>query len=321
MHQGTFIGVDWGTSRMRASLCENINGDLRVLATRDGPGVLASRAHIEDTLFEIIAPLLAGAGTVPLLLAGMVGSNIGWRHLPYLQCPIIPTDIGRSCVTFGSRGHHITMVPGLKCDNSLGHPDVMRGEELQVLGWLAENPAHQVGQVLLCLPGTHTKWISVCDGRIESFRTAITGELYDLLLRNSVLLAFDSKARHEAAFDADMFAAGLDAIVQHRRSIMHLLFSVRSRVLAGGMSQQAAPSYLSGLLIGADCATLLDSQEQVRDKVAIIGETSLCELFADALDRMDAARTISDGRQAALHGFASILDAQRHSIDMEPAVR
>jgi 2-dehydro-3-deoxygalactonokinase len=304
---GTFIGVDWGTSRLRASLCKLGSEGLREIATRTGPGVLAARDSIEDTLFGAIQPWIADHGTVPLLLAGMVGSPIGWRTLPYLDCPVVAADISSRCASFVSRGHSVLMVPGLACVNDLGLPDRMRGEELQVLGWLASDPAHGVGKRIVCLPGTHTKWVTVRDGRIVSFCTAITGELYTLLTRHSVLLALDSGAQAELVFDPDEFDAGVEVAAQHRAAAMHLLFSTRSRMLKRASSPGAAASYLSGLLIGADCATFVDRGAYAAGSIAVVGEPELCRHFATALGRLGAACEVFDGKRAALDGFADIL--------------
>lgn len=306
MNSGLFIGVDWGTSRLRASLCDGGTNGPRELETRTGDGVLAAKGRIEETLFAAIAPWTAEYGTVPLLLAGMVGSNIGWRNLPYLECPLAPSEIAGQCVTFESRGHPVTMVPGLECVNDLGNPDVMRGEELQILGWLNDDPGHRVGPWLVCLPGTHTKWAFIRDGRILSFRTAITGELYALLARHSVLLALNSASDNASAFDVEAFVAGVEVAATHKDAIVHLLFSVRSRMLKGQLTPEAAPSYLSGMLIGADCATAVGQGHIGGHDVAIVGEPGLCQRFSTALGHLGATNTVLDGRNASFNGFVSI---------------
>jgi len=301
-----FICVDWGTTRLRASLCDAGTGGPRELDARAGPGVLASKGQIEETLFTAIEPWLSDRAAIPLLLAGMVGSNIGWRNLKYLPCPVYPSEIVGQCVTFESRGHPVTMVPGLECVNDLGNPDVMRGEELQVLGWLDDDPEHRIGPRVVCLPGTHTKWVFVDDGRIVSFRTAITGEMYSLLARHSVLLAVDSVPDNDSDFDSDAFAAGVYAAAKDGAAIMHLLFSVRSRMLKGLLTPEAAPSYLSGMLIGADCATAIGQDRRWKHEVAIVGEPGLCRRFSIALGRLGVKNSVLDGRLASLNGFMSI---------------
>lgn len=303
-----FIGVDWGTSRFRATLCDYARGYPDELATRSGPGILAAKGRIEDTLFDTISPWVAEHEAAPLLLAGMVGSNIGWRELPYLKCPLFPADIADQCTAFESRGHDVVMVPGLECVNELGNPDLMRGEELQVLGWLAEDSAHRVGEQLVCLPGTHTKWVHVCDGQIVSFQTAMTGELYSLLAQHSVLLASGDTPADDAEFDADAFAAGVDIAVNTDGALSHILFSARSRMLKELITPEAAVSYLSGLLIGADVAVVIDQGGKTGHDVAIVGELELCRRFSLALRRFGARSTVLDGRQASLNGFARIFE-------------
>ena len=301
-----FIGVDWGTSRLRASLCDGGAARPRELDTRTGPGVLAAKGRVEETLFEVVGPWLAETNAIPLLLAGMVGSNIGWRNLPYLPCPLRPSELAGQCETFESRGHPVTIVPGLECVNDLGNPDVMRGEELQVHGWLDDDAERRTGSRLVCLPGTHTKWVSVQDGHILSFRTAITGELYSLLARHSVLLANECPPQEDPDFDSGAFVAGVCAAAKDSAAITQLLFSVRSRMLKGLLTPEASPSYLSGLLIGADCATAAGPERGLQHDVAIVGEPGLCRRFSIALGQLGVKSSLHDGRQASLNGFASI---------------
>lgn len=301
-----FVCVDWGTSRMRATLCEFREAGLHEVDTRTGPGVHTARGRLEETLFDTIEPWIAEWGQMPLLLSGMVGSNIGWRHLPYLKCPIRPAEVAGQCLTFENRGHRVVMVPGLECVNDLGQPDVMRGEELQVLGWLAGNAMHGRGEWLVCLPGTHTKWVTVLDGCILSFRTAITGELYSLLVRHSVLLARDGGPEGESEFDMEGFLAGVDQSSARPEAILQLLFSTRSRMLRGVAPPDAAASYLSGLLIGNDCATIVGRGNAQWRNVALVGDPTLCQRFSTALGRLGVGSASLDGRQAALAGFAQV---------------
>src|SRR5262249_35916190 len=133
-----------------------------------------------------------------------------------------------------------------------GARDVMRGEETQILGVLDLHPELTKGRHLLCLPGTHTKWVAVVDGAVSQFQTALAGELFELLRRQSVL------ARDSGEVDglSPAFALGLD-FARQKADLLHLLFSARSRVVTGELSKEDAASYLSGLVLGKDVATAL----------------------------------------------------------------
>ena len=117
----------------------------------------------------------------------MVGSSIGWVETPYADCPVHPDALAEACVPLKNGRVHV--VPGLACRNRFEAPDVMRGEETQVLGALQRLPELGSGKRLLCLPGTHTKWVMLLDGTITDFLTAPVGELYEVLARHSILVA------------------------------------------------------------------------------------------------------------------------------------
>ena len=138
------------------------------------------------------------------MLCGMVGSNLGWALAPYADCPAGFADLARCAIQVAPQ---VWIIPGLRCAGLAGAPDVMRGEETQVLGWLAQRPERQRGRHLICHPGTHAKWVVVEDGRIVRFVTAMTGEMFAVLSKHSVLKS-DAPANDDAAFDAGLAAAG-----------------------------------------------------------------------------------------------------------------
>ena len=118
----------------------------------------------------------------------MVGSSFGWVEAPYVACPArARADRGKACVAM--RDGRVHIVPGLSCRNRLDAPDVLRGEETQILGALAGDSGARRG-TLLCLPGTHTKWVLLEDGHgARNSSPPSTGELFALLKRHSVLVA------------------------------------------------------------------------------------------------------------------------------------
>jgi 2-dehydro-3-deoxygalactonokinase len=234
----------------------------------------------------------------------MVGSTIGWREVPYLKCPAMPAAIADAALRFEADGRAVAILPGLSCRGKTGAPDVMRGEETQLLGALRLHSHLAKGHHVFCLPGTHTKWVVVTDGAVTQFQTALSGELFELLRRHSVL------ARDGSEVDAQSpaFALGLEFARQNRKSdLLHLLFSARSRVVTGEMAKTDAASYLSGLVLGKDIATAMALFDialfNTDSPVQMICTPALAALYGKALSTYDAKSTTIDGDRAALAGL------------------
>ena len=292
MSEPAFIAGDWGTSRLRLYLCDPAGN---VLARGVGEG--ASVPDCAGRFADAVTAWDKAHGALPAVLAGMVGSSIGWREVPYLKCPTRPDGIAASASKFEADGRAVAILPGLSCRGKTGAPDVMRGEETQILGALHLHPQLSTGRHLLCLPGTHTKWVAVADGAVSHFQTALCGELFELLRRHSVL-ARDSS---EVDGQSRAFASGLD-FTRQKADLLHLLFSARSRVVTGEMSKEDAGSYLSGLVLGKDVATalsLFDSEGPVQ----LICTPQLAALYGKALAAYDVKSTTIDGDRAALAGL------------------
>jgi 2-dehydro-3-deoxygalactonokinase len=299
MTKAAFIAGDWGTSRLRLYLC---GPDGAVLDRRDGEG-----AAVPDCAGRFAAAvadwdkMLGDGAKLPAVLGGMVGSTIGWKEVPYLECPARPETIAGAALKFKSDGRDIAIAPGLKCINHAGAPDVMRGEEVQILGALRLNPELAQGRHLLCMPGTHVKWVRLEDGAVTRFQTALAGELFELLSRHSVL------ARDGGSVDADSpaFALGLRTARDNAQSgLLHLLFSTRSRVVTGTMPKADAASYLSGLIVGADVGAALALFGPGR--VPLVCSPLLAALYARALGTYGVAAPVIDGDAAALAGLVQI---------------
>lgn len=288
-----FIAGDWGTTNLRAW---RLDAEGQVVARRDfALGVSRLERGTAGEVFETqVRPALGGEG-LPALLCGMIGSNLGWMAAGYLPCPADPAQLARG---LAHPAPGVSIVPGLTCAGLSG-PDVMRGEETQVLGWLAADPARRKGWRVLCLPGTHAKWVAVADGQIVRFLTAMTGELFDLLKTHSVLRAAGA-AEDMAAFTLGVMAAGDGSALANR------LFSARGRFLAGDLAEASVESYLSGLLIGAEIGALWPDVRGEGDSVDIIGDAKLARLYAAALKQRKIKATIVDGETAALDGLRAI---------------
>ena len=192
----------------------------------------------------------------------------------------------------------------------------MRGEELQILGWLHANRSRQKGTHLVCLPGTHTKWVLLEDGRIRSFQTAVTGELYAMLLEYSILLVENGEAASETLAASDAFALGVATCREAHGALSHALFSARSRILTEQLSGESARSYLSGMLIGSDVMGAIELLQPAPESVFLIGEPALCAHFATALSIFGLGSETLDGNEAAIAGFSVVYDGLYHdSLD------
>jgi 2-dehydro-3-deoxygalactonokinase len=278
----THIAGDWGTTHLRLHLCRGTD----VLEKADGPGIGALGSSPEAILFDAIKPWTSTHGTLPIWLAGMVGSRNGWREVPYASCPADIQKLRGALLKFRAHDHDVAIAAGVSCTNRLGAPDVMRGEETQILGAMAAQPSLGRGRHILALPGTHTKWAIVEDGRLHSFQTSLSGELYALLAERSTLL----KAGGASGDERDE-REGFDAGLRRSRELSHvplthLLFEVRSRQLIQGLSPTAAGAFLSGLIIGQDvlgALTLFDGASSSSGAVPIIGAPKLAALYSAAL--------------------------------------
>jgi 2-dehydro-3-deoxygalactonokinase len=308
MSRAAFIAGDWGTSNLRLMLCD-VDG--AALETRHGPGAAAARGRFAAVFDEATASWRQAHGALPAVLGGMVGSTFGWTEVPYLPCP---ADLGEIADRAVAVRDDVRIAPGMKCVNPLGAPDVMRGEETQLLGARRTQPALETGRHLVCMPGTHTKWVSLFNGVVEEFLTVPTGELFALLCEHSVLVrdAATPIEHHDAEF-----ARGLAESVRHAEvPLPHRLFQARSLRLDKQLSAAGAASWTSGLLIGTDVrgALPLFRELDARQAVYVIGAPRLVESYVLALERSGRAAIRVDGADAARDGLASIYQQLEPSI-------
>jgi 2-dehydro-3-deoxygalactonokinase len=296
------IGLDWGTTSLRAY---RVAADGRVLDRREAArGILAVEGgRFADALEEVAGDWLAAGPGVPVLASGMIGSRQGWREVPYGTCPAGAEELARGLAEVaGPGGRPVRIVPGLTTRDAHGVPDVMRGEETQILGELA---ARGLPSGRFVLPGTHSKWATAEAGRILSFATYMTGEVFDVLRRHSILgrLMRDDGAPH----DPDAFRRGLDrarapepggTTAAGGGRLLHDLFGARTLGLTGDLPEAALASYLSGLLIGAEIAAA--SGAEVGEPVTVIGSGALTALYLDALGHLGVPSMAGTPDSAAL---------------------
>ncbi len=295
------IALDWGSTRLRAFLLGAQGEVLAFKQSDDGASSLHGPTAFAQALAAIAGDWRTHHPGVPVLACGMVGSQHGWREAPYAPCPADAAALAAQTLHLADEGMRI--VPGLMHDGL--QPDVMRGEETQIVGALARHP-ELASDACLVLPGTHAKWARVQGGRITGFATHMTGELYALLRQHSVLARL-MPAEGSTAPDADGFLAGVDAARQPG-ALGQQLFSVRTLGLFKRLAPAQLPDYLSGLLIGHEIAHEL--QGGLPARLALIGEPTLCERYALALSHFGVAAplTLDNTAPAGLWQLAQALD-------------
>jgi len=302
-----FIAGDWGTSNLTLALCDE---DGQALETRKGPGAANSRGRFAEVFDELAADWCKSHGPLPSVLCGMVGSAFGWREAPYLPCPADLHELAENPIVVREG---VSIVPGMRCTNPLGAPDVMRGEETQLSGAQSLYPAMSTGKQLVCMPGTHTKWVSLNGSVVQEFLTAPTGELFAMLCEHTVLVRDPATPIEHHPRD---FERGLAESARHpEASLLHRLFQSRSLRLDKQLSPEGAASWMSGLLIGTDVqgALSLFSQHEADAPVYVIGAPKLNESYALALTRSGRASIQIDGAKAALAGLGFVYREQERA--------
>ena len=292
-----WIAVDWGTTHLRAWAI-GADGAIRARATSHaGMGGL-QREGFEPALLDLVKDWL-GAGPTPILACGMVGAKQGWQEAPYVSVPAKPAELQPMRVSVAQdKRLAVFIVPGLSQSSP---PDVMRGEETQIAGFLAAEPGFDG---ILCLPGTHTKWVHLSAGEVVSFQTAMTGELFDLLSSRSVL-------RHSVTASELDGPAFLDAVgdaLSRPERMAQRLFSIRADATLNGTSAAVSRARLSGTLIGAELAAT--RPYWLGQDVAVAGAPALADLYARALSAQGAAARALDAGPLTLAGLAHIRAAQ-----------
>lgn len=281
-HRTALIAIDWGTTSARAY---RISAAGAVLATRHAP--LGIR-NVEVDRFAAALDQLLGdwrGEAAPRVACGMVGSRQGWIEAPYVDCPVDLAGLGGALTR--TPGGELAIVPGASCRDGAGVPDVMRGEETQLAGALRPGD----GRVLAVLPGTHSKWALVEQGKLVAFATFMTGELYAVLLEHSILGRMADRGAPSAATAGTAFGRGV-ARGLAGGGLTHLIFGARTLALAGELAPAEVGDLLSGVLIG-DEVRAADSWAQERGgriaPVRVIGDDAIVGRYVDALGRAGIA--------------------------------
>ncbi|MFN8758497.1 MAG: 2-dehydro-3-deoxygalactonokinase [Tagaea sp.] len=287
------VALDWGTTNIRAF---HIAADGTLLDRREKPLGLQSvkNANFAGAFRDIAGDWMAAPARPRALLCGMVGSAQGWIEAPYAACPAATGDLAAALVAAPDAHYDIRVIPGLRCQGA-GGPDVMRGEETQLVG-------AGLGDGVYCLPGTHSKWAVVEGGRIARFATFMTGELFATARKHTILGRSMVDAQHDPAAFAQGYVRSTAA-----GGLLNHLFAVRTASLLEGLQPQAAPSFLSGVLIGhelAEARKLFDPK-----RVVVIGAGLLVQNYAVALAIAGIEAAAVNGEHAAAAGLYAIASA------------
>lgn len=291
--RAALIALDWGTSSLRAY---RLDATGRTLDTRHLPwGIMRLPQPLQDgaattTLsgFELAFEQACGdwlraEPALPVIACGMVGSAQGWKEAAYLDVPVDLERIG-TLLTVVERagGTPVHIVPGLIQRHGL--PNVMRGEETQVFGVMAEEANVNADSVLIGLPGTHSKWVNARRGRVTHFDTFMTGEVYAALRGHTILgrTMADAATPDLAAFERGVKIAGAPA---GRAGVMSTIFSTRALGLTGELAPESQADYLSGLLIGHEVAALAEMLRQQGElpRIVLCGDPALCKRYTLAM--------------------------------------
>ena len=286
MGEAAFLAIDWGTTNRRVYA---IDADGGVVATeRDDHGVLAIAPGAFATELDGIRQRF---GDKPVLCAGMVGSVRGWVEVPYLRCPADLDALAHGLRWVEPR---VAIVPGLSIVDD-GRGDVMRGEEVQLLGSVPAGLAP--ADALLCQPGTHCKWARMADGRVDRFRTTMTGEMFALLRGHSLLADF---LRGEVA-DGPAFREGVAAAAD--ATLLTRLFGVRADALLGLRAREDSAAFVSGLLIGSD---VREQALEPGQAVHVLADPALGALYAAAIAMAGGHAVPVDSQAAFVAGITAI---------------
>lgn len=295
MSAGAVAVADWGTTRLRLWLLDEAGG---VLAERrSDEGLLAAQPDRFSAILERHLSDMGAGADLPVVICGMAGSRQGWLEAPYVTVPASLGEIFGGAVRIPGQNRDIRIVPGL-AQRATEAPDVMRGEETQLAGASA---ALSSGRRIVCMPGTHSKWVELADGVVTGFQTFMTGELFALLSEASVLRhgMQGATGRDDAAFDT-----GVSDALSRPERLGARLFSLRAEGLIAGLSPDAARARLSGLLIGTELAGA--KPYWLGQRVTLVGAEKLSAAYARALAAQGIAAERMNATDCTLAGLAAL---------------
>ena len=287
-----WIAIDWGSSNLRVWALNNNNAILDSILSNDGMLGLASN-EFEPLLFEKISKWGVGDANIPILCCGMVGAKQGWVEAPYASIPYnLMQEADNVKVSCSDDRLNVRILGGLRQDNPA---DVMRGEETQIRGFLS---IFSNFDGIICLPGTHTKWVHVSAGEVISFRTFMSGELFDLLSKYSVL----KHSVKSCGWNDKEFRSAVSESISNPQKIFSDFFKLRADHLLKQVEQSELRSKLSGYIIGAELAGA--KPYWLGQNVVILGNDNLSKIYKTALEGQGIFAQEIDATECTLNGLA-----------------
>ena len=287
-----WIAIDWGSSNLRVWALNNNNAILYSILSNDGMLGLASN-EFEPLLLEKISKWGVGDANIPILCCGMVGSKQGWVEAPYASIPYnLMQKADNVKVRCSDHRLNVRILGGLRQDNPA---DVMRGEETQIRGFLS---IFSNFDGIICLPGTHTKWVHVSAGEVISFRTFMSGELFDLLSKYSVL----THSVKSDDWNDKEFRSAVSESISNPQKVFSDFFKLRADHLLKQVEQSELRSKLSGYIIGVELAGA--KPYWLGQNVVILGNDNLSKIYKTALEGQGIFAQEIDATECTLNGLA-----------------
>lgn len=285
-----WIAVDWGTSNLRVWAMDKDGNVLAQTTLEKGMSSLAPN-EFEPTLLSVIKPWISSP--IMIVACGMVGAKQGWSEAAYLQTPCNACDTSK-IITAPADDLRLSVqiLPGISQNKPA---DVMRGEETQLAGLIAENPTFDG---VVCLPGTHTKWVRISAEEVVNFTTFMTGEIFSLIAEQSVLCHSIGEG-----WDHDAFDQALSDAISRPEAFASKLFALRAETLLSDLTPNAARARLSGLLIGLELAAA--RQYWLGQNVAIIGTETLAKTYQSALQSQGLRPVLYNAENLTLKGLTA----------------
>ncbi|KQV68228.1 2-dehydro-3-deoxygalactonokinase [Rhizobium sp. Root1220] len=301
MADPAYVAVDWGTSSFRLWL---IGKDGTILGeSRSDEGMTtAARTGFADVLGSHLSKLDAPEN-LPVIICGMAGAKQGWVEAGYIDVPASLSAILTGAVSVPGQSRDVRILPGL-AQRDKEMPDVMRGEETQLLGALGPDGK---GSQAVCMPGTHSKWVHVSDGSVTGFSSFMTGELFEAITKHTILSHAVAGADQGPA-DAVAFEAAVRAAFARPAMATNLFFTARSGQLLHGLTPAGAQARISGTLIGLEIAGALSNAANGVG-ITLVASGRLLGLYETALKTLSLSYTAIDADTAVRRGLAAAAQA------------
>ena len=292
----TLIAADWGTSNLRIWGIDHRGHVINTINNGKGMASLIP-SEFEPYLISLIESWLPKEGNTkcPIIICGMAGAKTGWKEAAYLKAPCPPINKKKIIqVETDDQRISVSIVPGIM---QTSPPDVMRGEETQIAGYLSKNPDFDG---IICLPGTHTKWAHISANEIVSFKTFMTGEIFLSLSERSIL----KTSVQSNDFDSTSFLEAFEDTYSNPALLSSKLFGLRAADLLENTSAKFLKSKLSGYLIGCELAGA--KSYWLGQNIIMIGNNDLCILYQKALKKLGMNATIENTQNVTLNGLKQV---------------